>query len=183
VVFLIVWFPLWANVDVVNEVRSAFEAAVLTIVAAILLTWRSLISSIWIGLRGNKRIFVLTGLSYAIVPFIGLIGIAWTGGHKQAVLMWIVQNRDSVLSTLQWIAAIAVIAKLCSAALAWRRAEHVWHYFRFWIAGTTALIALAIVIPFDTYRLRTVMILLAPLVMPLARIGVAPSSFARNRHR
>jgi len=38
-------------------------------------------------------------------------------------------------------------------------------------------------LPTDVDRLRSVVILLAFLGVPLARLGFAPSSLARNRHR
>jgi hypothetical protein len=38
-------------------------------------------------------------------------------------------------------------------------------------------------VPIDVDRLRSVVILLALMVVPLARVGLAPSWLARNRHR
>ena len=60
-----------------------------------------------------------------------------------------------------------------------------------WLAGTAACLALGLVVwgivriyvPLDVDRARGIVILLALLAAPLARIGLAPSWLARNRHR
>jgi hypothetical protein len=64
-------------------------------------------------------------------------------------------------------------------------------YLLVWFAGTASLVALGVVVwgmlrmypPFDVDGLRSAVILLAVLAVPLARLGLAPSSLARNRHR
>jgi hypothetical protein len=60
-----------------------------------------------------------------------------------------------------------------------------------WFGGTVCLIALAIllwsgirhVLPIDVYPLQSVLILAAVLAIPLGRLGLAPLSLAKNRHR
>jgi hypothetical protein len=60
-----------------------------------------------------------------------------------------------------------------------------------WLGGAVCLIALAIllwsgirhVLPADASRLGNVLILAALLVIPFARLGLAPSFLERNRHR
>jgi putative copper export protein len=91
------------------------------------------------------------------------------------------------------IAAAAVIAKYWLARRSWRDVEpaYVRQYLLVWLAGTTAIGALALVVwniariyvAADAERFRTLVILLALLAVPLARVGFASASVARNRHR
>ena len=97
------------------------------------------------------------------------------------------------LAPIAWIAAVAVIAKHWIAAYAWRDVapRYLHAYLLIWLAGTTALLTLGIVlwgilriyVPLDVDRLRSVVILLALMAVPLARVCLAPSWLERNRHR
>jgi hypothetical protein len=53
-----------------------------------------------------------------------------------------------------------------------------------WAKGTLVLFLLSVFdfLPLDSYRLLHFLILLALLVVPLGRLGLAPSALARNRH-
>jgi hypothetical protein len=98
-----------------------------------------------------------------------------------------------VLLQLEWLAALAVILKLCAAVWSWRKipTERLRSYFVFWVAATLLLIVFAVMVwsdlppapPSVSYRFRTLMILMALMFLPLARMGFASSSFAKNRHR
>jgi hypothetical protein len=97
------------------------------------------------------------------------------------------------LAPIGWIAAVAVIAKHWTAANTWRGVapRYLRAYLLLWLAGTTALLTLGIVLwgvlriylPLDVDRLQSIAILLALMAVPLARVGLAPSWLARNRHR
>lgn len=60
-----------------------------------------------------------------------------------------------------------------------------------WLAGTAAFLAFGLVLlemlriylPMDVYGVRSLVMFLALLGTPVTRIGRAPSSLARNRHR
>ena len=90
-------------------------------------------------------------------------------------------------------AALLLIAKYWLAAFTWRgiASRHVWRYLGLWAAGTAGFAALALVfwnvlriyLPADTYRLQSLLVLLALLAVPLARVGLAPAFLAGNRHR
>jgi hypothetical protein len=203
--FLGVWVPLRADRMLIDRIRqliweisghSAFRLyglAVLSVVVVILLTWRFLVGSLWLGLRGNNRLFAISALPYAVVPFFGLAGFAVTWTHRSSVVSWVQSHSDAVLTQLEWFAAIAVTLKLCAAAWSWRKlpAERIRRYLLFWASATVVLIAFAVMIwsdlptspLLDTHRLRTLMILMAIMFLPLARMGLASSSFAKNRHR
>jgi len=203
--FLVLWLPFWANLDSIAMLRGVlwqlhghsvypqYAIAILGIVAGMFATWSFLIDGLWLGLSGNNKLFALSAVPYVIVPLLGipalLVGIVF----RQSLLDWIHDQVGPITPLLAWVAAAAVIAKLGIAAYTWRRipVQHVRRYLSIWIAGTACLIAFAIVIsnvleslsPLDPYRLRSLLIFLAMLVIPLARIGLAPQFLSRNRHR
>jgi hypothetical protein len=97
------------------------------------------------------------------------------------------------LATIVWIAAFGVVAKHLMAAYAWRAVApgYLRGYLLIWAAGTTSFLTLGIVawgllrtyLPLDGDRLLGLMLLLALMAVPLARVGLATSGLARNRHR
>ncbi len=101
---------------------------------------------------------------------------------------------DRLLPALLWVAALAVAAKFWIAAFSWRKVapQRVRQYLIVWLGSTLCLITLAVLLwagllryflPSDIYRVRSLLILAALLVMPFGRLGLATSSLARNRHR
>ena len=105
---------------------------------------------------------------------------------------WVLDD-PARLAPLLWIAAAALIAKHWMAVYAWRGVtpRYLRAYLLVWLAGTTALLTLGMVawgilriyLPLDGDRLRSLVIFLALMALPLARVGLAPSGLARNRHR
>jgi cytochrome bd-type quinol oxidase subunit 2 len=97
------------------------------------------------------------------------------------------------LAPIVWIAAVAVIAKCWLAVYAWRgvAARYRRMYLLIWLAGTASFVTLGSVVwgmvriylRLDVDRVHSVVILLALLAVPLARVGLAPSSLTRNRHQ
>ena len=79
------------------------------------------------------------------------------------------------------------------AAFSWRKVKvkYLRQYLPVWLGGNACLIALSFLlgsllgdfVPADTYRLRSLLILIALQIIPLARIGLAPSFLDKNRHR
>ena len=86
-VFLSVWLPLGATFGSLNGIRRMIQSlygessyapyaiAILFVVALLLLTWRFLIGSFWIGLSGSKSLFTISVLPYGFVPVLGLFGL------------------------------------------------------------------------------------------------------------
>jgi hypothetical protein len=118
------------------------------------------------------------------------------------VRTWYRTDPDRPLSWLTDIAALAVFAKFFLAAWTWRDISpgRVRKYLFLWLCATVCLMALIFLLwadglfslvligffgflPWDTHRLLALLVLLTLLVIPLARIGMAPSSFAKSRHR
>jgi hypothetical protein len=88
---------------------------------------------------------------------------------------------------LSWFLAALVIAKFWLAAFIWSKADSGFRrrYVLVWIGGLACFLTLAVLAsPFcDTYRITHLCLLAALLGLPLARIGLAPSSFGKNRHQ
>ena len=197
-VFLSVWLSMWGNLEVLSLLAlqiwafhehsrmAVFGVAFLVPIAGMFFTWRFLISRLWSGLAGIRRLYVGSAL-FAVIVAIG--GLAFDAHELPGWLL----GDPAHIGPVVWIAAVAVVAKYWLAAHAWRRAPA--HYRRayvlIWLAGTAVLLTLGIVVwgmvriyvPLDTERVRSFVILLALLAVPLARVGVAPSWLARNRHR
>jgi len=105
---------------------------------------------------------------------------------------WVLDDPARTASAV-WILAVAVIAKYWLAAYAWRRvsARYAHRYLLLWGAATICLLALALLfwgvvrtfIAVDADRLEALLILGALLALPLGRVGLAPASLARNRHK
>src|SRR5262249_39819331 len=86
-VFLSVWLPLWGNLEWLgraglliqgtygSSLLPPFAIALLLLVAGVVLTWRFLVSGLWLGLSGNKKVFVASTLPYASFPFVFIIGL------------------------------------------------------------------------------------------------------------
>lgn len=197
-VSLSVWLPAWGNLDAASRLAiqlwafhghslaAVYGIAVLVAIAGMLLTWRFLVSRLWSGLSGIRPLFVGSVVTTVIVV---IAGMAFDADRLPGWLL----GDPARFAPLVWIAAIAVIAKYWIAAYAWRGvpARYLHVYLLIWLAGTASFLALGIVVwgivriylPLDVDRLRSVVILLALLAMPLARVGLAPSSLTRNRHR
>jgi hypothetical protein len=69
--------------------------------------------------------------------------------------------------------------------------QRVNQYLFFWIGSTLCMLAFAVFVwevaiphlPPDAYGVHNLLLLTALLIVPLARIGRAPSALAKNRHR
>jgi hypothetical protein len=177
--FLSLSLPLWAQI----QWRPQFTVAALSILAGVCLTWKFLVGNLWLGLWGNRKLFAVSTLPYAVVPTFGLIGLTVLSRNEGVVFNWVHDNSSWLLPALEWIAVLAVIVKLSTAVFCWRRTalERIRQYSAFWVLSTAIMIALAMSLA--TGQLRALLVLIALLLMPLARVGLAPTALARNRHR
>jgi hypothetical protein len=204
-VFVTVWLGLWASLDRFNFLRVTlwslygrtvypqYGLATLLLVTGFLLTWRFLVSSLWLGLSGNKKLFSTTALPYGFaLVFVLAFGVILPQ-KEDSILNWMSSDFGVVLPTMVRIAAVTVAAKFWIAAWSWRDAHrmHVQRCLALWLCGTSAWIALGLllwvgvlkIVPSDSHQLRSLVILCALLAVPFARLGLAPGSLARNRHR
>ena len=197
-VFVTVWLVGWGNLDNVSQaaltlwalqghsVAAVYGIAALVACAGLFLTWRFLVSRLWSGLSGKRPLFL------GSVGAVFLLAIALLMSLAAELPEWVMDD-PSRLEPIAWITAAAVIAKYWLAAYSWRDVAP--HYLRsyllVWLAGTASFVAIGLVVwsmarlylPIDADRLRSVIILLALLAVPLARVGFAQSTIAQNRHR
>jgi hypothetical protein len=212
-VFLSIWLPLWADLAPLMSIRIGFWMAhghslwaeyaisALFLAASAFVTWKLLVGGLWVGLSGNRKIFITSAVVYCLVPLLGFVGLTILLNHDRQVRAWATEDPDRVLSICEWIAALAVIAKFWLAAFSWRSIApaRVRAYLLLWACATLLLVTLAILLwghgllilqlmslmdflPVDVFRFRNLLVLLALLVIPFARLGYAPSALARNRH-
>jgi hypothetical protein len=196
--FLGVWLSLWANLDSMRRfatqlwmshgqsVAAVYGIAVLLVVAGIFLTWRFMVSRLWNGLFGRRRLFIASVLS------LGVLGIAAMAFDATRLPGWLLGD-PARMTAFVWIVSIAVAAKYCLAAYSWRgvSARYARRYLLVWGTGTMCLLILAtllwrvvrIQLAVDLYLVHGLMIMAALLAIPLARVGLAPSCLGRNRHR
>jgi hypothetical protein len=190
-VFLCCYLPLWANRTDIKNCWNAFSQIfppsavfgllVLGFIAAIILTWRMMVESLWVGLSGNKRIFIGSAVMHVAVAIFLVWGVVWLE-H----LFW--THLDQAIRNLRWIgwAVVAAAAlKLSLALFSWDRVtpSRTRKYLVLWWLGTLCFVALAFLINPPFASLKHVLILTAFLPVPLARLGFAPATLAKNRHQ
>ncbi len=207
-IFLSLWLPLWADLSDLTMIRVGFwmvydhsvapqfVIAALIIFAGMLLTWKFLVGGLWVGLSGSRRLFIGSGATYCGTGILAMVALGvlsnYADTHKDQPPDW---NR--FLAAVQWIAAGAVILKFWAAAFSWRfvSRKRVRRYLIVWLLSLCMLVVLAVLLwadgmlaallrecPMDALRLKHFLILLTLLVIPFARIGLAPLSLGKNRH-
>jgi len=204
-VFTAAWLPLWGNGESLRFVRAGFShlygpsvfsesvVVALAVVACIVLTWRFLVDSLWIGLSGRRTVFVVSALPYALLAPVGLIAFVMLVHGDAAGPRWIQRNMDTLLPALLWCAMAVAILKVGVSAWFWRTlgSEGLRQYLPLWAGCTLSLMALAAMLwnglrnalPPALHSIENLLLLIALLMMPLGRLGLAPSCLARNRHR
>jgi len=190
-IFLSAWLLLWAPGEMGLRIRSLAvqvisapvyarpAVVVLSIFALACITWRFLVGSLWLGLSGNKTVFALTAIPYAVLPFFVMAALIFLARHQQTVSEWLFINWNEVRSLLTWIFTVVLVVKFCGTAFFWRTVgySYLHRYLIWWSAATALLLALAL------YISSNVAILFALAAVPLACIGFATSSLMSNRHR
>jgi len=154
----------------------------------LILTWRLMVAGLWIGLSGSRAQYITATALQVGIPVLLAIAAALSSDYIDRAI----QNNPVFMQSLAifglgWILALLVIVKFCSAVFFWSNAPSGYRrrYLSIWGGGLAGLVTLAILAspPFDTYHYRHLFLLAAILAFPLARMGIAPSSFEKNRHR
>jgi hypothetical protein len=195
--FLALWLSLWADTEHLK--RSLFQFVtffphswqiilILFVVAFLVLTWRCLVSGMWVGLSGSGLYYVGSLCVQLILPALMLLAAAiWSDAIDAQLQTHPAQYKSMVLSLLGWILALGILLKVWFAVFSWSKItpRRTRQYLLIWVGVTVACVALAILSspPFDFYRLTHLFVLGALLLFPLARLGFAPCSLSRNRHR
>ncbi|MDB6124930.1 MAG: hypothetical protein JWQ71_3923 [Pedosphaera sp.] len=187
--FLSLWLPLWANCTQLKELWDTFIVLhnplsagvilILLVMLAMVLTWRGMVGGLWLGLSGNKKLYVGAAGTHAVVLIVVILGITFWLKHFQ----W--RELERYVSWLGWGLTIAVMCKLWLAVFSWNKisAGRVGRYALIWAVGTGGLVALVMLVCPNVFWLKHLLILAALLPVPLARLGLAPLALAKNRHR
>jgi hypothetical protein len=150
---------------------------------SMLVTWRLLITNIYLGALGNRALFNAAFCCVFLIMFAPIPLIGWAEAHKDKP-----PNLEPVLQWLQWFLGSLVALKLGLALLFLIKGKQrrllsgngVLAYLCLWIWGTELLLLCVLFAPVTGVAAR-VLCLLALLILPLARIALAPLAFAKSR--
>jgi hypothetical protein len=145
-------------------------------------TWKQLVQSLYIGLSGRAAliqgsVLLILGFFFLFGPFAEWIIDSGRLGELWNALPWIF----AILVSLRMIAAVWIVLRLYQTRLLRDRALVTGAGL--WCVAVLALYAV-LVWWFDTPLIpHYLLMLLAILAIPLARLSAAPLALARNRHR
>jgi hypothetical protein len=193
--YLAFWLPYCAKDRLLQESffefrvfypRSWVVILVLFVPAVITLTWRFMVSGLWLGLCGRRLYYFGSICVQFVIPVAAAITAAIC---SDLIDRTIKKHPDTAaLMTMQalgWTLAVLVIIKVWFAAFSWSRnpPSTARKYLLISAAATLCFLALAVLLrpPMDEYRKAHYYILAALLLFPLARIGAAPILLAKNR--
>lgn len=196
-IFLVSWLTLWANhADVSLQFFRLHVfyphgwpfVLILSCVALMVLTWRLMVSGLWVGLSGSRVYYIGAIALQVLIPALCLLAAGiWSDAIDQKIKKDPVFMQSLAIEGISWILAALVIAKYWFAAFSWSQHDRAYtrRYLLAWAAGLACLLALAILAwpPFDTYRWGHFFVLGALLIFPIGRLGIAPLSLEKNRHR
>lgn len=187
--FLLVWIPGWANNTNLKEIWdlcvvlypgfSLYTILILSLVAAMILSWSVMAGGLWVGLSGSAKLFA--GIAILNVAMLSLA--VWGTVFWTTHFDW--KRLENYVTWTSWALVSAVLLKLWLAVFSWSKigAGRTWKYAALWTGGTACCVALAILICLNVFWLKHLAILAALLQVPLVRLGMAPLMLARNRHR
>lgn len=177
---------LWNSLEVIGGQSMPGLLIALAVPVGAVLTWRMLVAGICIGMWGQRAAFLgSTCLGFALV-FLALQACLWFQSARPPLHHFV---RFSLW--LPWVLNALFIVKISVAAWAWHSAIRrgavtpctaSW-YFGCWFAGTGLLLLFIVLLVQDVAWIRRLMIFLALLALPLARIGLATLALDRNRSR
>ena len=197
IAFFSLWLPFCADITQLKRHWIEFQMfyphtwhaiTLLYFAGFVVLTWRCMVGGLWVGLSGKSSYYIGALCLQVIVPTVLLIvGAIWSDTIDSEIRDHPDRVNSLVLSLIGWILALAVVAKGWFAVFSWTKItpRRTQQYLLLWTGATLCFVALGILSrpPLDVYRLEHLYVLAALLLFPLARLGLAPSSFARNRHR
>ena len=193
------WLWQWCDARLLLNLRDSFQRAyspavfyalpVLILGVLMILTWRSLIASLFIGLSG--RTWLLTAATCSVVFVVTAIpgAIVILIEHPKLIrrlLAW-----PSWTPWTPWLLTALVIAKLTAATLlatharrrGWLDGRAIARYLAVWFSATAfLLLAAQWLLPLIGWK-RWLSIVLILFLVPLLRVAYAPIALAQNRHR
>jgi len=121
-----------------------------------------------------------------------LAGLLLLGGYIAfGNVLQFLDKRVGLLAALPWLFTFGLIAKILIAVWAFREANRrrllspraTVKYFAFWLVGTMCFVTMASAICQGTVFPQPLVTLGTALLLPLARVGLAPLALASGRHR
>jgi hypothetical protein len=195
--FITLWLTLWANTTFLKQLVAEFRIfyphswsiiTILYLAGFMVLTWRCMVSGLWVGLSGSRLYYVGSLCFQVIVPSLVLLACGiWSDAIDQQIKNHPDRVNSQVLTLTGWVLALVVTCKLWFMVFSWNKITrpHTRQYLLIWLGVTLGFVVLGILSapPFDVYRLEHLYVLAAFLLFPMARLGLAPSSLSKNRHR
>src|SRR5688572_18602797 len=169
-------------VDTVGPAR-AIAGTFLVAVLLMASTWKKLVQRLYIGLTGRAWIVKSSGFAAIFLLIAILPVIAWLRRDAPA-RVWLWDHWPAIAAVLagtKTAAAVWIVARLYRTRLV---ADHLLLIGALgWIAMVMALYGLLVWMVDTPYIPRYILLLVAILAVPLARVSAAPLALAWNRHR
>jgi hypothetical protein len=172
----------WHRLSEVVGTPRAAVASLLVFAGCIAATWKQLVQGLYIGLTG--RPFLIKGIVFVALVFLFLIG---------PLAVWIIDNGHlgELWSALPLIFATLVCFKMIAAAWIGVRVYHARLLTdralvtgaAVWCISVLALYGVLVWLLDTPHFPHYLLMLLAILAIPLARLSAAPLALAWNRHR
>ena len=186
------WLALWCDTSLLAQgwrtllashsttaLCALLSSGLLTVVA---LTWRWLVTSLYLGLWGRPKIFIASAACSFIGGWLLLIVLAINFDHPKQLKQWQeVARYLAVLVALKWLVGAWAFRAAHRRGLLTARA--IFAYIAIWLGVTLGVAAFAWLALSHTIVPKPAIVLGAMLVFPLARIGLAPLALAAHRHR
>ena len=187
-----IWLALWCDTSALangwrmlearHSIGTVWVMVLLALAAAVALTWRWLVLSLYMGLWGRPRIFIWRAAVCFFGGWLLLIYVAHVSDHPRQLKQWLEAGR--------YLAGLAVV-KVLIAAWVFHRAHQrgllsgcsVLAYLTLWIGITFCLVVPSWLLLAHTNLPNSVIVSGAMLVSPLVRFGLAPLAFEAGRHR
>ncbi len=190
VVLMVLWTGYWAELagqfSLLTKDFSAVQKAVMVLLTVVLLlagTWKPMIVNLYLGLTGRRWV----GVVWCFVMFPTVLAlILWAA--------WIYKRpeyHDSLLAAVPWVLGTAAVLKILLAGWAFRaiyqrrllEGSTLVRLLGLWLIGVLTLIALLGWLLPPELAPWYLVVLCVVLVLPLARLSLAPLALAWNRHR
>jgi pimeloyl-ACP methyl ester carboxylesterase len=188
---------LWGDTSLVRQAWQEFRAGhsaaqqlliiALALLAVLVLTWRQLVVSLYVGLFGRVGVFGAA----VVVSFAGyFVALPWVTNWAvdQGPLRW---EPTVPWQMFIWAITGTFLAKMCLAFWAWNlscrhglvSAHRFLRFWAFWTVSTGCLTGLVLLALPGYPWMRNCLALFFLLAVPLARPGLAPLALSANRHR
>ncbi|MGZ3492445.1 MAG: hypothetical protein ACXU9S_13325 [Gemmatimonadaceae bacterium] len=172
----------WRALTRIVGAPRAFVALLLVLVGCIASTWKQLVQSLYIGLTGRASliqgsVLLVLGFFFLFGPFAEWIINSGRLGELWSALPLIF----AILAGLKMIAAVWIILRLYQTRLLSDRALVTGAGL--WCVAVLALYGVLVWLMDTPHFPHYLLMLLAILAIPLARLSAAPLALASNRHR